>query len=444
MACTGIEFCKLAIVDTKERARLLVTELEKRFPELDTPITINVNGCPNACARTQVADIGLKGQLVMDDDGNQVEGFQVHLGGALGLQANFGRKLRAHKVTSADLDDYVTHVVTAYLADRTDGESFATWAARADEVHLRGEAAASMSERAVAQHCPYCGETTLWPLEEGWECRSCLRAFSVKYLGLTRPDTQQRRCPMSLSTQAARDFKGTHTAGRTPEELRELVSHVGAELELAPAENIIEWAVATFGERFCITSSMGDAVLAHLASTVAPGHRRRLPRHRLPLRRDHRHPRRRRGHAARQPQHREHRLRPSPSRTRSTARTSTRPTPTCAARCARSSRWPTSLGGYDAWATGLRRAETHNRVIAPVVGLGRQEAEGQGLPHGPLDRRAGRAATSPTTACWSTRSCYDGYPSIGCWPCTRRVAPGDDPRSGRWAGTTKTECGIHA
>lgn len=140
MACTGIEFCKLAIVDTKERARRLVTELEKRFPDLDTAISINVNGCPNACARTQVADIGLKGQLVMDESGNQVEGFQVHLGGALGLQANFGRKLRAHKVTSAGLDDYVTDVVTAYLADRTDGESFATWAARADEVHLRGEA----------------------------------------------------------------------------------------------------------------------------------------------------------------------------------------------------------------------------------------------------------------------------------------------------------------
>ena len=85
MACTGIEFCKLAIVDTKDRARALVTELEKRFPDLDTPISVNVNGCPNACARTQVADIGLKGQLVMDADGNQVEGFQVHLGGALGL-----------------------------------------------------------------------------------------------------------------------------------------------------------------------------------------------------------------------------------------------------------------------------------------------------------------------------------------------------------------------
>ena len=82
-------------------------------PTSTPPISVNVNGCPNACARTQVADIGLKGQLVLDDDGHQVEGFQVHLGGALGLQATFGRKLRAHKVTSADLDDYVTHVVTA-------------------------------------------------------------------------------------------------------------------------------------------------------------------------------------------------------------------------------------------------------------------------------------------------------------------------------------------
>lgn len=138
MACTGIEFCKLALVDTKERARLLTVELEKRFPDLDTPITINVNGCPNACARTQVADIGLKGQMVLSD-GKQVEGFQVHLGGATGLRANFGRKLRAHKVTSAGLDDYVTTIVTNYLADRNDGEAFDEWIHRADEELLRGE-----------------------------------------------------------------------------------------------------------------------------------------------------------------------------------------------------------------------------------------------------------------------------------------------------------------
>lgn len=138
MACTGIEFCKLALVDTKERARLLTVELEKRFPDLDTPITINVNGCPNACARTQVADIGLKGQMVLSE-GKQVEGFQVHLGGATGLRANFGRKLRAHKVTSAGLDDYVTTIVTNYLADRNDGEAFDEWVHRADEDLLRGE-----------------------------------------------------------------------------------------------------------------------------------------------------------------------------------------------------------------------------------------------------------------------------------------------------------------
>jgi sulfite reductase (ferredoxin) len=143
MACTGIEFCKLAIVDTKDRARDLVAELERRIPDIDTPITINVNGCPNSCARTQVADFGLKGQLVMDDAGNQVEGFQVHLGGSIGFEGevadNFGRKLRAHKVTSEGLGDYVTTVVTNYLADRAAGETFAQWVARAEDVLLSGE-----------------------------------------------------------------------------------------------------------------------------------------------------------------------------------------------------------------------------------------------------------------------------------------------------------------
>src|SRR5487761_1143446 len=84
MACTGIEFCKLAIVETKGRAMNLIDELERRLPDFDTPVTINVNGCPNSCARVQSADIGLKGQVVRDADGNQVEGFQVHLGGHFG------------------------------------------------------------------------------------------------------------------------------------------------------------------------------------------------------------------------------------------------------------------------------------------------------------------------------------------------------------------------
>ncbi|MFG2333344.1 nitrite/sulfite reductase [Streptomyces sp. NPDC048604] len=136
MACTGIEFCKLAIVETKGRGSSLIDELERRIPEFDEPLTININGCPNACARIQVADIGLKGQLVLDDEGNRVEGYQVHLGGALGLEAGFGRKVRGLKVTAAELPDYVERVLTRYQEQREDGERFATWAARASEEAL--------------------------------------------------------------------------------------------------------------------------------------------------------------------------------------------------------------------------------------------------------------------------------------------------------------------
>ncbi|MFI9256657.1 nitrite/sulfite reductase [Streptomyces sioyaensis] len=137
MACTGIEFCKLAIVETKGRGAWLIDELERRMPDFQEPITINLNGCPNACARIQVADIGLKGQLVLDADGNQVEGYQVHLGGALALEAGFGRKVRGLKVTAEELPDYVERVLRNFEAERTDGERFAQWAARAEEGALK-------------------------------------------------------------------------------------------------------------------------------------------------------------------------------------------------------------------------------------------------------------------------------------------------------------------
>jgi sulfite reductase (ferredoxin) len=136
MACTGIEFCKLAIVETKARAASLIDELERRIPELDVPITVNLNGCPNSCARIQTADIGLKGQSVLDSSGEKVEGFQVHLGGGLGLDAGFGRKLRRHKVTADELPDYVERVVRHYLDQREQGERFAQWVTRAPEEAL--------------------------------------------------------------------------------------------------------------------------------------------------------------------------------------------------------------------------------------------------------------------------------------------------------------------
>ena len=140
MACTGIEFCKLAIVETKVRAADLITELERRLPGFETPVTINVNGCPNSCARIQTADIGLKGSLVTGPDGTQVEGFQVHLGGSLnggdGSGSGFGRKLRGLKTTAEELPDYVERVLRRFEAAREPGESFAAWTVRATEEEL--------------------------------------------------------------------------------------------------------------------------------------------------------------------------------------------------------------------------------------------------------------------------------------------------------------------
>jgi sulfite reductase (ferredoxin) len=144
IACTGIEFCKLAIVETKAFATAAVLDLEKRLEQfaLPHPISLHVNGCPNSCARIQTADIGLKGQLVTID-GEQVPGYQVHLGGGLVSadrdEAGLGRTVRGLKVSADGIADYTERVVRRFLADRdaaTD-ETFAQWAHRADEEALQ-------------------------------------------------------------------------------------------------------------------------------------------------------------------------------------------------------------------------------------------------------------------------------------------------------------------
>lgn len=147
IACTGIEFCKLAIVETKAAAVRVVDSLEERLGDLDalTPIALHINGCPNSCARIQTADIGLKGQLVQDENGEQVPGYQVHLGGGLASadreEPGLGRTVRGLKVTVDGVAEYVERVVRRYVADRTEGpdrpETFAEWARRADEEALQ-------------------------------------------------------------------------------------------------------------------------------------------------------------------------------------------------------------------------------------------------------------------------------------------------------------------
>jgi sulfite reductase (ferredoxin) len=140
MACTGIEFCKLAIVETKQRAADAIAELERRLPDFTDPVTINVNGCPNSCARIQTADIGLKGSLVTGPDGNQVEGFQIHLGGTLnggdGSESGFGRKVRGLKTTADDLPDYLERVLRRFSDAKHPGETFAQWTVRATDEEL--------------------------------------------------------------------------------------------------------------------------------------------------------------------------------------------------------------------------------------------------------------------------------------------------------------------
>jgi sulfite reductase (ferredoxin) len=135
IACTGIEFCKLALVETKHRADAVRIELEKRLPDFDTPISINVNGCPNSCARFQVADLGFKGMVQKTPDGD-VDAFQVHLGGQMGTDAEFGKKFRGLKVTADEIPDYAERVLRGYLDRRVDGESFAAYVSRAEEAWL--------------------------------------------------------------------------------------------------------------------------------------------------------------------------------------------------------------------------------------------------------------------------------------------------------------------
>lgn len=225
------------------------------------------------------------------------------------------------------------------------------------------------------------------------------------------------------------------------DELRETALIAGPELELAAAEAIIEWAVETFGSRFCVTSSMADAVLSHLASRVTPG----IDVVFLDT-----------GY------HFVETLgtRDAVAATINVNLVTLSPTitvrqqdeqygadlwardPDLCCKLRKVQPLADGLAAYDAWATGLRREETHNRVIAPVVGW---------------DENKGKVKVSPL-ARWTQADVdkyiadhnvlvnplqYEGYPSIGCWPCTRRVATGEDPRSGRWAGTGKTECGIH-
>ncbi|MEU9399351.1 phosphoadenylyl-sulfate reductase [Streptomyces sp. SID4985] len=230
-------------------------------------------------------------------------------------------------------------------------------------------------------------------------------------------------------------------AERTDEELQRLAEEAGRELEEASAPEILRWAVDTFGERFCVTSSMEDAVVAHLASRVRPGVDVVF------LDTGYHFPETIGTRDAVAAVMDVNVITLTPART--VAEQDAEHGPKLHDRdpdlcCALRKVQPLEAGltGYQAWATGLRRDESPTRANTPVVGW---------------DARRGKVKVSPI-ARWTQDDVdayvtehgvltnpllMDGYASVGCAPCTRRVLEGEDARAGRWAGRAKTECGLH-
>lgn len=220
-----------------------------------------------------------------------------------------------------------------------------------------------------------------------------------------------------------------------------LAERAGRELEDAPALEILRWAADTFGKRFCVTSSMQDMVVAHLASRVMPGVDV------LFLDTGYHFPETlgTRDAVAAVMDVNVVSLTPRLTVAEQDAEYGPRlyernPDLCCALR--KMQPLEDGLAAYDSWATGLRRDESPTRAGTPVVGW---DAKRRKVKVSPIARWTEADVQSYVAehGVLTNPLLTDGYPSIGCAPCTRRVAPGEDARAGRWAGFAKTECGIN-
>jgi phosphoadenosine phosphosulfate reductase len=229
--------------------------------------------------------------------------------------------------------------------------------------------------------------------------------------------------------------------GRDTAELKALTVEAAAQLEGQSAEKVIEWAAAEFGERFCVTSSFADAVLAHVVSKVVPGIDVVFLDTGL--------------HFAETLRVREIVQRSLPVTVRSVRPEQTvaeqaeeygpklwarNPDECCALR--KIEPLERALDRYDAWAAGLRRDESPSRANTPVVQFEQARAKVKVAPlynwtQADVDAYISRYNV-PVNALLR-----QGYASVGCWPCTKRTPPGSDPRAGRWPMFDKSECGLH-
>jgi phosphoadenosine phosphosulfate reductase len=234
---------------------------------------------------------------------------------------------------------------------------------------------------------------------------------------------------------------GMSVAADNIDRYRSLAVDAGRQFEDAPPEDVIRWAVSEFGDKFCITASMADAVLIDIASRVAPDVNVVFldTGYHFPETLE------TRDRVAKRYQVQVHTILPRQTVAEQDAMFGPKlhdrdPDACCSLRKVEPLR--RALDEYAAWASGIRRDETALRRKIGVV---------------EWDRKRSMVKVNPL-ACWTQAQVdeyiiandvevnplvYDGYPSIGCAPCTRRVLPGEDPRSGRWAQSPKTECGLH-
>lgn len=135
IACTGTEFCKLAITETKGYARWLVEELEERLPGFEQHLKIHITGCPNSCGQHWIADLGLEGKKIKVE-GTMVDAYFFCVGGAVGKHQNKARPV-GYRCPATEVPDAIERLLRAYLADRRDDENFRQFCARHSDETLR-------------------------------------------------------------------------------------------------------------------------------------------------------------------------------------------------------------------------------------------------------------------------------------------------------------------
>jgi sulfite reductase (ferredoxin) len=157
IACTGTEFCKLAITETKGFTKWLVDELEERLPGFDQQLKLNVTGCPNSCGQHWVADIGIEGKKIKHE-GKLTDAFYFCLGGAVGEHAAIARPV-GYRCPAPLIPDAIERLLRQYLADRQPEENLRAWFSRHSNdqlrAHLAGEALAPVERDVPAGRVPH-------------------------------------------------------------------------------------------------------------------------------------------------------------------------------------------------------------------------------------------------------------------------------------------------